>query len=63
MLFQFLFMILNNSLTDQFSSLDSSLVNDYFMVLSELNFIVLDSLIKRVIFTISAFFDVMNDLK
>ena len=61
MLFKFYFVFFDDSFADEFATFYSSFVDDDFMVLSELYFIVFDCLIECLIFS-SSFFDVMDDL-
>ena len=62
MLLKFLLVVFNDWLTDKFRSFNSAFVDDYFMMLSQLDFVVLYRVIQRFVFLVSVF-DVMNYLK
>lgn len=55
-------MFFDNTLADKFCALDFSFVDDDLVVLSQLDFIVLDGLVEGLIFG-STFLDVMDDLQ
>lgn len=46
-------MILDYGFADELTALNSSLIDDHFVVLSELNLVVLDSLIEGFVFVVS----------
>lgn len=62
MLLQFLFVFLNHRLADQFGAFNPPFVNDYFVMLAQLNLIVFYGIIKRLVFLV-AVFDIVDDLK
>ena len=62
MLFKFCFMVLDDSLADEFSALDSALVNNDLMMLSQLDLVVFYGLIKGLILA-ATFFDIVDNLQ
>ena len=62
MLLQFSFVLFYNAFADKFCTLNFAFVNDDLVVLSQLNFIILDGFVEGFVFG-STFFDIMDDLE
>lgn len=62
MLLQFSFVLFYDAFADKLCALYFSLVDNDFVVLSQLNFIILDCFVKGFVFG-SSLFDIMDDLE
>lgn len=62
MLLEFGLVILDYGFADELAALNPSLIDDHFVVLSELNLVVLDSLVEGFVFVVSLL-DIVNYLQ